>query len=162
MVMHTVNNEFMCSIVKKASGRTCNDMEAVDYQIHAAYQMQAYIDNKNGGPGKGWYCIVKTPDEAQAVIDAGKLAVVLGIEVDYLFGIYPNSALTEGQIQSQIDKYYQMGVRHVFPIHFGDNAFGGASFDKPTIQYDPNIGDSPTLPNIFGFGIINMPYKMTT
>jgi microsomal dipeptidase-like Zn-dependent dipeptidase len=124
--------------------------------------METNIDNKNGGPGKGWYRIVKTPDEAQDVIGAGKLAVVLGIEVDYLFGSYPNSGLTEGQVQSQLDKYYQMGVRHVFPIHFGDNAFGSASYDKP-LQYDLNIGDSPTLSLLRGYpGPIIKPYKMTT
>ena len=173
MVMLAVNSEFLCSLIAKAPGRSCNDMEAVDYQIQAAKDMEAYIDKKWGGPGKGWYRIVRTPDEAQAVIDAGKLAVVLGIEVDYPFGGYPPefglpitgigipADMTVSLLRSQLDKYYQMGVRHVFPIHFANNAFGGASFDKPILQYDQNLGDSTILP--VGLpGPIQKPYKMTT
>ena len=140
MVMMAVNNETMCGLVNRAAGRTCKDMEAVDLQIQAAKDMEAYIDNKRGGPGKGWYRIVKTPEEAQAVIDAGNLAVILGIEVDYLFGSYPTSNLSESQVRTEVDKYYKMGVRHVFLIHFADNAFGGCSFDKDILQYDPNLG----------------------
>ena len=167
MVMHAVNSEFLCNLVRKAFGRTCNDMEAVDYQIQVAKEMEAYIDKKWGGAGKGWYRIVKTPDEAQAVIDAGKLAVVLGIEVDFLFGSYLKSGfpykdggLTENQVHSQLDKYYQMGVRHVFPIHFADNEFGGASYDK-LLQYDHfSAGDSLYLP--IPLAKIPKPYAMAT
>ena len=39
----------------------------------------------NGGPGQGWFRIVTTPQQARDAVRAGKLAVVLGIEVDNLF-----------------------------------------------------------------------------
>lgn len=55
-----VNSENMRALVSKALGRTCNDMEAVDYQIQAAKDMDVYFDNKSGGPGKRWYRIVRT------------------------------------------------------------------------------------------------------
>jgi microsomal dipeptidase-like Zn-dependent dipeptidase len=105
-------------------------MEAVDRQLAAAKEMETYIDNKWGGPGNGWYRIVTSPQEARAVIEAGKLAVVLGIEVDYLFNCHTESNLTEEGLYAELDKYYSLGVRHLFPIHFGDNGFGGAAFQN--------------------------------
>ena len=66
MVMLAVNSEFMCSHVGKASGRTCTDKEAVDYQLQGAKNMEASIDKKSGGPGKGWYRIVRTPMKRRA------------------------------------------------------------------------------------------------
>src|SRR5262249_44766117 len=125
MVMLAVNNEFLCGKANKVRGRTCNDMEAVDLQLQAAKDMEVYVDAKFGGPGAGWYRIVRSPSEARAVMEAGKLAVVLGIEVDYLFNCHGEGDLTPDQLRSQLDKYYALGVRHVFPIHFGNNGFGG-------------------------------------
>jgi hypothetical protein len=43
-------------------------MEALDWQIRAAYQLQKEIDDENGGPGMGWYRIVRDPEEASRVI----------------------------------------------------------------------------------------------
>ncbi len=44
-----------------------------------------YVDRKSGGPGKGWLRVVRDPFEARKVINRGKLAVVMGIEVSKLF-----------------------------------------------------------------------------
>jgi hypothetical protein len=45
------------------------------------------VDAASGSPGRGWYRIVDSPSEARAVISSGRLAVVLGIEVDNVFGV---------------------------------------------------------------------------
>lgn len=87
--------------------------------------MEAYIDSKNGG--NGWYKIVDSPQQARAVINAGKLAVVLGIEVDHLFNCRTLRDCTEQDVRQELEKYYNKGVRHVFPIHFSDNGVGGHS-----------------------------------
>ena len=47
--------------------------------------MQDYIDAQAGGPGKGFFRIVRNPFQARRVINRGKLAVVLGIEVSQPF-----------------------------------------------------------------------------
>jgi microsomal dipeptidase-like Zn-dependent dipeptidase len=130
MTMYAVNNEFMCGIARPAPGFGCTDMEAVDRQLQCAKDMEASIDAKAGGPGQGWYRIVRDPVEAKAAIAAGKLAVVLGIEVDYLFGAHTEADLTPAALEAELDKYYALGVRQVFPIHFGDNGFGGAAFQN--------------------------------
>jgi hypothetical protein len=92
MVMLAVNNEFLCRHSCRSFG--CNDMEAVDRQLTAARELEAFIDAEHGGPGQGWYRIVSTADEARAVIEAGNLAVVLGIEVDYPFNCHAEGDLT--------------------------------------------------------------------
>ena len=131
MVMLALNSEFLCGMVNRAPGRSCLDMEAVDLQLEAAKKMERYIDTKAGGPGAGWYRIVHTPEEAHSVMEAGKLAVILGIEVDSLFGCWAESDLSENELTAQLDKYAARGVRHVFPIHFANNGFGGAAFQNP-------------------------------
>ncbi len=126
-VQLAVNNELACLI----SGKRwlhCNDMYNIDKQIDGAYSLEAFIDAKAGGPGKGWYRIVTSPGEARQVIEDGKLAVVLGIETDTLFGCKPLSdGCTEDYIQEQVEKYYCKGVRHVFPVHLYDNKFAGSA-----------------------------------
>jgi microsomal dipeptidase-like Zn-dependent dipeptidase len=133
MVMLAVNNEWLCQQIEITPGRTCGDMEAVDLQIAAAKQMEAYIDNKSGGSGRGWYRIVYSPQEARDAINKGQLAVVLGAEVDNLFNCGVGSSCTEEYVFEELDKYYQLGIRHLFPIHFYDNAFGGSAISNQLI-----------------------------
>jgi microsomal dipeptidase-like Zn-dependent dipeptidase len=140
LVVLAVNNEMACGLVEKAPDRGCTDMEAVDLQLTAAKQMEAYIDEQNGGPGQGWYRIVYSPQQARDVINAGKLAVVLGVEVDNLFGHRSHSP---AEILTQVERYYALGVRHIFPIHFANNAFGGTAFQNDLIG-DPTVSE-PTL-----------------
>jgi microsomal dipeptidase-like Zn-dependent dipeptidase len=118
-------------------------MEAVELQIRAAKAMEAYIDEISGGPGLGWYRIVYSPAQAREVINAGKLAVVLGVEVDNLFGNQLASHGTPAGLLEQLEYYFSMGIRHVFPIHFSNNAFGGAGYQNP-LTYDPNHNLVPT------------------
>ena len=123
MVMHAVNNRSFCTKANIAPGRTCDDAEAVRVQLDAAKQMQAAVDKDNHG--YGWYRIVYSPEEARVAIANGQLAVVLGVEVDDAF-----TQCSGTLCQDQVDAYYAMGVRHLFPIHFKDNAVGGAAYDK--------------------------------
>ena len=139
MVMLAVHNELFCSLANRAEDCGRSDMEAVDLQLQAARDMQAYLDAKHGGPGQGWYRIVHTPEEARTVIAAGKLAVVLGIEVDSLFNCRGAGDLTAEDLRAALDRYYALGVRHVLPIHFSNNGFGGSAFQN-ALQRDSGGG----------------------
>jgi hypothetical protein len=143
MVMLAVNNEWMCQLpgMKHAPGRSCADMEAVDLQLQGAKDLQASIDAASGGPGRGWYRIVQDPFQARSAIEAGKLAVVLGVEVDYLFNGYLDRVVTGDQLRAVVAKYYDVGVRYVFPIHFSNNLFGGTAFQNGL--YATNRGERP-------------------
>lgn len=147
-VMLAVTNEALC---KSTEGSDCsNSMGPIDQQLDAAYDFQAFIDNLNGGVEQGWFRIVTSPMQAREVISDGKLAVVLGIEVDNLFNCKeqngnrpdascPNMRDTLGNlitndagepidtVEKAVAYYYDKGVRHVFPIHNFDNAFGAAA-----------------------------------
>ncbi|MCY1075836.1 membrane dipeptidase [Archangium lansingense] len=139
LVMLAVNNQDIFGFpiyATKAPGRTGEDMEAVDLQIAEAYAMQSYLDNKAGGAGRGWFRIVKTPAEARTVIAQGKLAVVLGAEVDYLFDCRRNSSCTSAYVEERLDHYQAMGLRHLFPIHFKQNAFAGSALTSITTEGD--------------------------
>lgn len=129
MVMFAVNNEELCMLQKRRFGWTCNDMENVQRQILGAKALEQYIDSISGGPGQGWYRIVYTPQEAREAINNGQLAVVLGIEVSNLFGCNDGECTTE-HISAQLDIYYNMGVRHIFPVHEFNNDFAGPSLWK--------------------------------
>ncbi|MFZ4857121.1 MAG: MopE-related protein [Desulfuromonadaceae bacterium] len=128
MVMLAVNNEALCEKFYFAEpGFTCNEMDAVDKQIQGAYDLQDYIDSLAGGPKLGWYRIVTSPAEARQVTSSGKLAVVLGIEVDKLFNCGLFSGCTADYVSGELDRYRNAGVRHIFPVHLINNAFGGAA-----------------------------------
>src|SRR5690606_38667315 len=129
MVQLAVTNEALCGMGKLRDGFTCDDMDAVDRQIQATKDLEKAIDQKDDGliNGSGWYRIAYSPTEARAHIRAGKMAVVLGIEVDSLFGCKPGVVCSDTFLRTQLQKYHDLGVRHVFPIHQYDNAFGGAA-----------------------------------
>ena len=98
----------------------------IEAQLQAAYRFEDNINTQAGGDdSKKWFKIVRTPAEARTAIAAGKLAVVLGIEVDNPLGCrYDTHPCTEQTVSDALDKYYDKGVRHFFPIHNFDNQFG--------------------------------------
>jgi len=126
-----VDNEALCKIVP-AKKNPCNDMESVRLQRKRIFELQDYIDAQYGGPGKGFFRIVKSPFEARRVVNDGKLAVVLGIEVSRLFGCGVKNGLPEcdkAKIDRELDEVYDMGVRQMEIINKFDNAFGGVAGD---------------------------------
>ncbi len=126
MVVHAVNNAVICEITEKKLGFGCDDMDAVDRELGRAIEMEAYLDAQSGGPGQGWFRIARSAAEARSIIESGKLAVVLGIEVDSLFRC-PVGQCNETHVRSEVARYHAMGVRHLFPVHVFDNAFGGTA-----------------------------------
>lgn len=103
-----------------------DDMATLVRQTQAVYAMEEWVDNQYGGPGQGWFRIVTSPAQAQSVIAAGKLAVILGSEVDYLIGCTPTSC-DPTTIESGVNALYDLGIRYVFPVHLKTNGFGGAA-----------------------------------
>jgi len=84
MVQMAVTNTALCKTNKHLTGIDCDDsMAFVDQQLQAAYDFEEFVDSVNGGDG--WFRIVLTPQQARKAMGEGKMAVVLGIEVDHLF-----------------------------------------------------------------------------
>jgi microsomal dipeptidase-like Zn-dependent dipeptidase len=138
MSVLAVNNEVLCQLLQDKKQRriypSCSDMEAVQRQVDAAKALERYIDTLNGGPGKGWYRIVRSSEEAKDIVGKGQLAVVLGVEVSNLFGC--NQAMcTEADVDRQLDILYAMGVRQVFVVHEFNNDFAGAAMFRNELNF---------------------------
>jgi hypothetical protein len=72
-----------------------------------------------------WMQVALSPREARQIITSNRLAVVLGMEVDSL-GL--DGLISPGQRAQWLKElYHDLGLRHIFPIHLTDNAFGGAA-----------------------------------
>jgi microsomal dipeptidase-like Zn-dependent dipeptidase len=153
MVMDAVTNEALCKSGTRVAGTDCAlSMTPIDAQLQAALDFQTWLDSQYGGPGDGWFRIVTTPGQAESVIKEGKLAVVLGIEVDNLFNCHfqnasgqplngEGPACDEPFVQQELQKYYAMGVRHIFPIHNFDNAYGSPAAWQDAINAGNRAGE---------------------
>lgn len=143
VVQHATTNSVICNFTVGAGLQTsrysCDDMVAVDRILAETVNMERYIDAQAGGPGLGWFRIVRTPAEARTVIEAGKMAVVLGIETSNLFEctltpVDGNPTCDETYVREQLDHYYDLGVRALFPVHKYDNKFTPGDGDRSFIE----------------------------
>ena len=181
VVQHATTNAVICELIVgqgiQPARYSCDDMVAVDRIIEETRAMERYIDAQLGGPGMGWFRIVETPAEAREVIEAGNMAVILGIETSDLFSclLVPRDEHPEcdaAYVIEQLDKYYALGVRAMFPVHKYDNAFSAGDGDRDFIElgnffHSGHFGnftlDCPEdIPAVFdkgnvGFGGLNDP-----
>ena len=126
-----VENVQLCELYP-TKRNSCNEMDAVRLQARQIRALEDYIDAQSGGPGKGWFRIVTNPFDARRVINDGKLAVILGIEVSRLFDCRLNNGRPEcnrAQIDRQLDEVYKLGVRDMELVNKFDNALGGVAGD---------------------------------
>lgn len=139
-----VDNNQLCKIYpfKKNS---CNEMDGVRLQAQRLLELQDYIDAQSGGPGEGWFRIVKDPFEAREVVNQGKLAVILGIEVSVPLdcGItldMPRCTATD--VEERLQGVYDLGVRQMELVNKFDNAFSGVTGDSGTTGPVVNLGNA--------------------
>lgn len=173
-----VENQALCELLRNANGlnplANCNSMVNAQRQINTMYAMQDYIDAQYGGRGEGWFQIVLDPAQAREVIEDGKLAVVLGIEISNLFdckvnynplrlqepyqetgtGLTENSygcSMTEtgadNEILTQLTRLKALGVRQMITLHEFDNAFGGNGLFNDLILNVGNRENSGGIPS---------------
>lgn len=134
MVNDLVENVALCQVYP-LKHNSCDDMDSIRLQYRRIHELQDFIDAQAGGPGQGWFRIVRDPFEARRVINEGKLAVVIGIETSEIFGCGGSELLprcNRDQIVAGLDEIQRMGVASFFPIHKFDNALGGVRFDSGT------------------------------
>ncbi|GAW51637.1 MULTISPECIES: hypothetical protein [unclassified Nocardioides] len=133
-----VENNQLCQLYP-IKHNSCDDMDSIRLQAKDMYRMQDYIDAQFGGPGKGFYRIVKNPFQARAVIDSGKMAVIMGIETSVPFGCtfkalpggdVPAAACTPENLDQQLDAVKKMGVRQMELVNKFDNALSGIAGDN--------------------------------
>lgn len=150
LVNHLVHNEILCQLNPQKENE-CDAMPAIVLQAQRMHEMQEYIDAQHGGPGQGWFQIVTSPAQARAVIGAGKMAVILGVEMSKVLNCGEFQGIPEcsfEEIQQRLDVLAQWGVRSLYPVHKFDNAFGGHLLDlgNPVgiagVLYAGNFGET--------------------
>lgn len=112
VVVSAVGNGFLCSLLPTDNlQRPCDEMADVELQIQMV--------NTFAAQRTSWVEVALSPSHARQIINAGKLAIVISIETSKLFGT--KNALSE------LDRFYNMGVRTLQPVHQLDNRFAGAA-----------------------------------
>ena len=141
-----VENNKLCEIYP-LKRNSCDDMDSIRLQAKDMHLLQDYIDAQNGGPGQGWYRIVTSPDQARKVINAGKLAVVMGIETSVPFGCtqklgVPDMKCSKATIDRQLDEVRAMGVTQMELVNKFDNALAGVAGDEGSTGYLVNSANT--------------------
>ncbi|MEQ1761786.1 MAG: PxKF domain-containing protein [Pyrinomonadaceae bacterium] len=80
--------------------------------------------------------IAYTSADLRRIVNSGKLAVILGVEMDNIGNFYNpadhkgatyNTNPTDQDVRDEIDRLFTLGVRYIFPVHITNNAFGAAA-----------------------------------
>ena len=127
-----VENNKLCELYP-IKHNSCDDMDSIRLQAKDMRNLERYVDAQAGGPGYGWYRIVESPTEARAVINKGKLAVIMGIETSVPFGCTMKLNIPQcdtGAINRQLDEVHAMGVRQMELVNKFDNALSGVAGDE--------------------------------
>lgn len=133
-----VNNMFIATraLGPSSDGNPIDDESVTFRQLDA---LKAIVQRHST-----WMEIALSPTDARRIILSGKLAVVLGVEVDNFanFGgedycwndregdqplVTLTAANAAGLISRTLDRYHDYGVRQVTPIHYVSGVFGGAA-----------------------------------
>jgi len=144
MVEYMESTEVLCETYKdlfpsNSEAKSCNEMEHVDHQLVKIKELQDYVDAQNGGPDKGWFRLVYSPEEAREVIKAGKLAVVIGIEIENPFNCFVNKRegferCNDELLRERLNTYYDKGVRALFPSHKFVNALSSGDGNPGVLE----------------------------
>lgn len=138
-----VENTALCQLYPQKRN-SCNEMDSVRLQADRLFEMQDYIDAQSGGPGEGWFRIVTSPAQARRVINDGRMAVVIGIEVSVLFDcgeVLGEPQCTTEEIDRRVQEVHDMGVRQVELINKFDNALSGVAGDAGSTGVIVNQGN---------------------
>jgi Membrane dipeptidase (Peptidase family M19) len=136
------NSELLATRISEIAGRkfgaqSIDDMSAIRRQVSGMLALRDFIDAQEGGPGRGWLQIALNSAQARDIVAANQLCMVMGVEVAALGGWHSPTELEQAAraagrppsalISAMVDELWGLGVRHYFPIHGTNNAFGGAA-----------------------------------
>ena len=157
-----VENGVLCEAYPLKKNR-CNEMDSVRLQVQRLRELERYIDAQYGGPGEGWFRIVTDPFQARQVVNAGKLAVVMGIEISVPLdcGEYLETPrCTAAQIEEGLTEVYSLGVRQMELTNKFDNALSGVTGDDgPFGVLVSNVGNRYETGHTFKMGTCVEPEK---
>jgi len=119
MVALGVHNEGVEYLVSPpGAGNGTTDREVLEAQVCGMRRLAALNSD--------WMALVYAPGEARDIIRSGRLAIVLGAELDRLGELDGFSS-----IDDEVQYLWDLGIRQVTPIHAIDNRLGGAAVFEP-------------------------------
>jgi hypothetical protein len=148
-----VDNQALCDVypIKR---NPCNEMNTVRLEIQRIRELERYIDAQNGGPGKGWFRIVRDPWQARRTVNAGKLAVVLGMEVSKPFDCDVQNdqpACDRKIILDWLNELESAGIRQMELVNKFDNALVGVAGDSGSTGVVTSVGNRGETGNFFDY-----------
>ena len=159
MVMSVNENRELCEL--QANRRyPCDEMTTVRRGFQSIRELQRYVDAQAGGPGKGFFQIVTNPNDARRVINAGKMAVVLEIEISELFGCRNLAQPTcdKASVDRQLDEMHRLGVRSSLLLNKFDTPLSGVRFDSGEIGVVINAGNRNSAGSFWSAETCKGPY----
>ena len=121
LVALAVNNKTLGDAVRgPGDPLPVEDKQSADLQID---EIKQFVERH-----RDFMEIAYTPADLRRIVGEGKLAVVLGVELDAIGNFYltrPRPSADE--VRREIDRLWDLGVRYIFPVHVIDNAFGGSA-----------------------------------
>jgi microsomal dipeptidase-like Zn-dependent dipeptidase len=163
MVMSVNENRELCQLMPRKRN-SCDEMTTVRKGYNDMRELQRYVDAQAGGPGKGFFQIVTSPNQARRVINQGRMAVVLEIEVSELFGCrgWDQPSCSKAQIDRGLDEFYRMGMRSSLLLNKFDNPLSGVRFDGGPIGYLINAANRQSAGSFWSAETCKGPYHDNT
>ncbi|HEX2900221.1 MAG TPA: membrane dipeptidase, partial [Bacteroidia bacterium] len=123
MVALAVNSETVAASMAGPGDLPTDDRSAGDLQISEIKKMVARHED--------WMEIAYTSADLRRIVLAGKLAIVLGMEIDNIGNfnqqVKAGRPPKEAEVAKEINRLFDSGVRYIFPVHVIDNPFGGTA-----------------------------------
>ena len=116
LVAAAINNQLLERAIKNGFDATGNKRTtpSADGDFHTCVQ-QTLAMKDLVAKNSTWMEVVTSPAQARNAIRNNKLAIVLAVETDWLNGM------------DQVRTLYNLGVRHITPVHLMDNLFGSSA-----------------------------------
>src|SRR5947208_4316405 len=126
-------------------------MDTVRRGLKDMHAIQNYVDAQAGGPGKGFFQIVTDPYQARRVINKGKMAVVLEVEVSEPFDCrgWDKPTCDQAQVDKGLNEMYGLGVRSSLLLNKFDNPLTGVRFDSGPTGVLINAGNKQSAGTFF-------------
>jgi hypothetical protein len=134
MVALATNNKTLGDAVSGPGDAPTDDRTSADLQLG---EMKAFVARHSD-----FMEVAFGAADVKRIVQAGKIAVVLGLEIDNIgnFNRLPAGLLSgpagelpqsgKDIISGEIQRLYDAGARYILPIHVVDNAFGGTAIYK--------------------------------
>jgi len=126
MVALATNNATLAATVMGPGDKNGDDVSSTEVQLK---EMAGWTQRS------GFMDIVKTPQELRYSVSQGRLAVVLGVEIDNIGNLIqnptvdPNNVTEESKtiVRTELQKLWDWDVRYIFPVHLINNKFSGTA-----------------------------------